>query len=225
MRSIIAFLAALLIHSGSNPMLLPREVDAETVRVVMQIGLGPRALAAAGVSAEEAASLLTRVDQDPSTRAAYVTAADNLSSARTALAAAIEAARSDPASQSLRQAATAAAASVASARQSLTQAASGLVSVAVAGLPDGAATRLAVCRQTRHHRVPPALWTASLSAAEWDRLELALIAERRAQRLNVAVPEDAAQLLAQCRAQPQVVQAQQNIDASLAAIESTFSPR
>lgn len=227
MRSLLAFLAAFLLNFGSptRPSPILFEVSTETVRLVIQVGLGPEALAAAGVTAQESADLLARVEQDPSIRAAFIAATEERGSAHTAAAAAIEAARADPGNESLRRVAVAAAASTAAAQQAVTQAASGVVAVAVAGLPEVAATRLATYRQTRIYRVPAAMWAASQAADEWEGLELALIAERRAQRLNVTVPESAAQLLAQCRAQAQVVQAQQNIDASIVAIQAVFAAR
>lgn len=62
------------------------------------------------------------------------------------------------------------------------------------------------------------------SAEEWDLIENALKAEARAQRLQSALDEAQAALLAAVRSEAAVVAAEANLAGSLEAVRSAFVP-
>lgn len=70
--------------------------------------------------------------------------------------------------------------------------------------------------------VPPEFWTLSLNEEGWTTLEEALVAERRASRLGTALPSDISKLLANYRADPEVVIAQKGLDDNLELIEQVW---
>jgi hypothetical protein len=64
---------------------------------------------------------------------------------------------------------------------------------------------------------------SELTDAQWDAVERALRAERRAARLSETLDHDYAQLLANVRSDVDVVDAQYQLAANLNAVELVFS--
>lgn len=217
------FVAALLVHTGGSfPQRGQMENRGVAVRALLEAGLSAEVLAAAGVTAGEVEAAIDAAAESAGERAAFDAAHQSRAAALAAVRVAVEAARSDPSSEQARQALADASNALASAKQVLEQSRAALLALAAAEFSPACASRLSACREVAARKIPPAMRAASLSAAEWEAVELAIIAERRAVRLDGPVPTDAAELLSSVRAQAAVVTAQQAVDVSLASIEAVL---
>jgi hypothetical protein len=98
-----------------------------------------------------------------------------------------------------------------------------LLAAATLNLPEAGVQKLNIFRQSEGRRVPAEFRVKSLTAEQWDNVESALIAERRAQRMGQTLDPEVAALLTSLRGDVEVIQAASNLQATLAQDQALFA--
>jgi hypothetical protein len=213
--AVVAILFSGSVHSR------PEGDESSTKIALVQVGLSPVALAAAGVSPDEYLNIVGRLT-DTSLPSQMLDACSQAARSRADAQALQETARIRVRDQSQETQLEAAQVAIAVATDTERQRTLELVQSATSGLSEGQRARLTAATQNGQMQVPPAMRVATLNAEEWPKLELAVIAERRATRTRTRVSRDAAELLSRVRSQSAVVQAQVDIDRFAAGIEAAL---
>lgn len=89
-------------------------------------------------------------------------------------------------------------------------------------VPSAAVTALAIWRDSSHRNVPSEFRVLNLSDQQWNAIERALRAEKRAIRVGETLAAEHAQVLADVRSDVAVVNAQYALTSHLAAVETVF---
>jgi hypothetical protein len=193
-----------------------------TVAAAAHIAITPESLVVAGIDAEAASLILTRIDAAGGLRADLATQeqlAAQCGNALTAIREMLTEAPDDPQLLSQQQDLAQQFEAVQGQLQQLRQA---LVEAATEGLPSEAIERLAIWQDGASYRVGPEFRTKVRTPQEWQAIELALRAEARAARLAETLFPEHADLLAQVRAEVGVIQATLDLQSNLAEMTAVF---
>lgn len=107
-------------------------------------------------------------------------------------------------------------------RQAIAASQQALLAAVTNGLPAEALGRLALIRAGLERQVPTEFMAKSRSETEWHALELAIVAEARSQRTGKPPPPEVVALLAQTRAEPEVMAAAERLNTDLAPVKQAF---
>jgi hypothetical protein len=183
------------------------------------IGAGPEGLAAADVSAPEAARMLKALEPAEGDRPTALRR--HLAQLGHERSAVVEALRASPADAPLAQRLGQLDQDLAAAEAELAQAREDLAATVLAPLSDEQRQRLATVRAVAGFRVPTA-WKAEGAAADWHEVELASVADRRAQR-HGGVVAGSARAPRPLRGSPAVAQAQVFFAARIQELRALFA--
>ena len=185
-----------------------RPALAQNVRGVWaEIGITPESVVIADLDAQSAMVILGRVESAVALRAslsAQHDAADTVAATITELSELMLNAAAD---EDLQQEYEAAVATLAAGQQQITALREALFDLALDGFPAPKIQRITVWRQGAPYRVQREFRAKELEHDTWKAIERALRAERRANRLGEELDEEPAQLLADIRSDPAVVEA------------------
>lgn len=187
-----------------------------------EANIAPEAIAASGLQAfgDEIVQNLTGADGEylaiAQLRAQLTEATHTLTQMSQVLA-------RDPSDVEARQQYAAAQSQIANLRAEITTARQTLFMLVTTTLSTEDRQKLEIFRLSTGRVVSPAFRVKSRTDAQWLDIERALIAERRAQRLGQPVPSAAQSLLAAVRAEPEVVQAQANLELHFADVQAAFA--
>lgn len=194
-----------------------------TVRATADVGISAETLCACGASAAQVEQVLARVQAASSERA-------GMASARTALAAAARAlsmldaqVQSDPLNLDFQQQRDAAEALLQSRQASLEQARETLRQAATVDLTPAQAEALSRLIRQGGMRAPTAFRAGNWTPEQRKLIEIALVAEQRAQSDVTSLPDEVTQLLAESRADTAVMIAAQSLSANLPQFQAVFS--
>jgi len=191
--------------------------------VAASIGLNPEAMAAAGLSAQQASTVIANLATSSALVSELQNADISATSAASTLTTAQEQARGPFATE---QSPAAVAAAVAAFEQAIAvreEARIALVNAATAGLTSEAKARLAAITAASLHSVPTSFMVLTRTPEEWTTIEEALRAEARATRMEMTLAESHASLLAGTRADAGVIAAQASLTSNLAAIAAVVA--
>jgi hypothetical protein len=205
-------------HSDPPPI---GAMDALAVDLA-QLELSPEAVSASGLH-NSLQTLLDQVEQATTLRQTLAAKRDALGTASQAVSA-LEAAmgQSDGNAELLAQY-QAATAQLQTLRGELTTLDGQLLAAATLNLPGTDVQKLNIFRQSEGRRVPPEFRVKLLTSEQWDDVESALIAERRAQRMGHELDPEAASLLGALRIDAEVIQAASNLQATLVQDQALFA--
>lgn len=196
----------------------------EALEVAAHLGVTPAALAVAGFDAEDAGSLLDRLDAVSPTREQLGAALD----ARDEAAAEVSSLRSrlliGAIDQETQEAYAQAAANLAVAESLAAQRLGSLWSIAMLNVAGPDVDAVETFRAVIGRRVPAEFGAIERTDHEWNAIERALRAEARVQRLGGELAQEHAALLAAIREDEAVIAAQSAIAGNLAAIRTLLDP-
>lgn len=186
-----------------------------------EIGITPESVVIADLDTESAMVILGRVQSAVALReslAAEHETADSVASTITELS---ELMLNDV-DEDLQQEYEAAVATLAARQQQITALREGLFDLALDGFPAPKIQRITVWRQGSPYRVQRKFRAKELEHDTWKAIERALRAERRAIRIGEELDEVPAQLLADIRSDPAVVEAGIRLEANFEAMKLLF---
>ncbi len=189
--------------------------------VCAEIGITPESVVIADLDAQSAMVILGRVESAVALRASLAAehdAADAVAATITELSQLML----NDADEDLRQEYEAAVATLAAGRQQITALREALFDLALDGFPAPKILRITVWRQGSRYRVRRAFRAKELEHDTWKAIERALRAERRAIRVGVDLDEEPAQLLADIRSDPAVVEAGIRLEANFDPMKVVF---
>lgn len=189
--------------------------------VCAEIGITPESVVIADLNAQSAMVILGRVESAVALReslAAEHDAADAVAATITELS---ELMLND-ADEDVQQEYDAAVATLAAGQQQITALREALFDLALDGFPAPKIQRITVWRQGSPYRVQRAFRAKELEHDTWKAIERALRAERRADRTGVDLDEEPAQLLADIRSDPAVVEAGIRLEANFDPMKVVF---
>lgn len=192
-------------------------------RVAARLGLTPRAAAAGGLAPAQASTVITRLGA-PGALDSLVSADAQVETLAAQVQTLASQVADQPGNPVFLQQYSAARSSLADARQLLAQRFANLRAQVCEGVPSATLQNVVLCAQRANHRFPTPFAVAPLTPVQRLRAERAIVAERRSQRMGTPMPPEEATFLAQVRARPEVVQAQQALAANLQAMQSTLNP-
>jgi hypothetical protein len=208
-------------HARALPPLDP----AATLAAASEIGVGPEALACAGLNADAGGALLDRVSRAGDVVATLAAAHAQADSLSVAYAGIVEQLRVTPDDADLQAALASTADSLAAARSAITGGQSSLLQAATDGLSSEAIAKLGNYIAASARAVPCPFRVESHTDDEWAGIEKALVAESRALRLNAQPADAPAALLSGVRSDPAVAQAVTSFDGNIAALRAVFQPQ
>ncbi len=193
-----------------------------TMGVWAEIGITPESVVIADLDAQSAMVILGRVEAAVALReslAAEHDAADAVAATITELSELMLNAAAD---EDLQQEYEAAVATLAAGQQQITALREALFDLALDGFPTSKIQRITVWQQGSPYRVQRAFRAKELEHDTWKAMERALRAERRAIRLGEELDEEPAQLLADIRSDPAVVEAGIRLEANFDPMKVVF---
>jgi hypothetical protein len=188
---------------------------------IADAGLCPEALAASGCHSATQGILDTLVAADEHA-VALAQKRQQLLEASTSVRDLAAALSLDPESEQLQTQYASALAQQATILQQIAQAQGDLRDLVGEELSPEQAAQLVVWRGSEGRSVPPQFRVAERSGAEWDAIEHALIAERRAQRLGETLAAEHAAVLADVRGEVEVIAAANSLELNLPAVQTAF---
>ncbi len=198
-------------------------VEAESARRrIASLGITPETLALVGCGPSEARAVATRTRENGAALETWETEESDLAQLSRELRPLLEAARSKPFDQDARAAYTTKRRELASARLRLAAARDAVFETVTIGFNADQITVLRRCGARMHTGTPPEFWVVDCSAAEWRKVQLALTAERRAERRGDAVPAEHADVLAAVREQTQVREAARLLEMNCATLRQAL---
>jgi hypothetical protein len=212
-----------VIAAAGLSVLSSTAVAGPTVRAAGEVGITAETLAACGLSATEVQQVLGNVQGATAERAGLASARTSLAAASRGLADIDAQLQSDPLNTTLLEQRTAAAAQLDSARAAFDQAKGALRDAAATGLSSGTVAAFGHCVLQAGLRVPVAMRVVEWTPEQRQAIEAALVAEDRAAANVAPMPQEAAELLAQVRANASVVAAGQAVTNNLAQFQTIFS--
>lgn len=189
--------------------------------VCAEIGITPESVVIADLDAQSAMVILGRVESAVAlceSLAAHHDAADAVAATITELS---ELMLND-ADEDVLQEYEAAVATLAAGQQQITALREALFDFALDGFPAPKIQRITVWRQGSPYRVHRAFRAKELEHDTWKAIERALRAEQRAIRLGQDLEEEPAQLLADIRSDPAVVEAGLRLEANFDQMKVVF---
>ncbi len=187
-----------------------------------EIGITPESVVIADLNAQSAMVILGRVESAVALRESLSSqhnAADAVAATITELSELMLNAAAD---EDLQQEYEAAVATLAAGRQQITALREALFDLALDGFPAPKIQRITVWRQGSPYRVRRAFRAKELEHDTWKAIERALRAERRAIRVGEDLDEEPAQLLADLRSDPAVVEAGIRLEANFDSMKLVF---
>lgn len=194
-----------------------------TVRAAADVGITADTLCASGISVSQAEQVLARVQAATAERASLAIARTAYAAAARELSALHAQIQADPLNLDLQQLRDSAEALVLSRQASLDNAREALRQAVTTDLQPAQAetlTRL-VCQGSM--RAPTSLRAGNWTSEQRKLIEIALVAEQRAQSDVTSLPAEVAQLLAEARADAAVLIAAQSLSANLSQFRAVFS--
>lgn len=198
-------------------------IGAAAVAHAASLGLTSETLAAAGLSGQQATTLLGAIAESDTLTVDLTNAETAASSAGAALTAAQEALRSSAGTEGEPEAVATAQAAFDQALAACATARTALFNAATAGLSSETKAKLAALSTGLVHNVPREFTVLTMSPEQWVSVEAALRAERRATRLSTTLAEEHATLLSSIRTNENVAAALTNLNNGLGAVETAFA--
>ncbi len=192
-----------------------------TITVAAEIGITPKSLVVADAE-EHANTVLTLVVSAPDLRATLDTARSELNTAAMASRMATRASAEHPGDSDLAAAYQTARAVLETKRSAYTTARNGLFAHVTAGLSDAQRTYLVRWQSSARFRVPDSFRVLQRTDEHWKAIGRALRAERRAAKRGDQLDPAMASLLANIRAEFDVIAAQNRLLAYLPQVETVF---
>jgi hypothetical protein len=196
--------------------------DLASAAIADRIGLTPEVLLASGLTPTDGGVLAARIRDAADQRAQLDAAEGALAVATQQVSTAESQLTTNPSNPTAVSAAQDARARVRAARETLRNAKSAVFAAATAGLSAETVAAIKTCRAASGRHVPAEFMAAHCDATAWPAIESAVVAEQRAVQRGEAVPDPAASLLQQIRAQPAVMQAAQAIANQLGAMRDAL---
>jgi hypothetical protein len=222
-------ISATIVVFAARGLLAPHPVRPDplnTARVVaLDVGICPELLAATGITAEGAASLLARIADAAEATAGLRQAQADAALAATQLAAARDLMSSDGENPERRAELERAEAELARANSQIEASVNTIWTAATAGLEGGTNDLFQSFRFAAGAGVPATWKVCPFDAERWHSVEHALIAERRAARLNQELPQEQSRLLAEVRATGQLIEAEQRFAGLFPQVAEQFVTR
>lgn len=202
---------------GSTAM---ADVTQATISIAHRLVINAESMSAAGVSYVAAAQALDTLQAADDLSWAYLSAIEAVDAATaTVTARHAEAATGDD------DAIVAYAAAQVALSTAVTAAATArdaLIAEVTDALPALQAAKLAAYQAASDEKVPPAYRVATYTAAEWDAIEVALRAEKRATRKGTELADEHEAVLLDVRANPQVIAAEASLLIMLPEMKTIF---
>lgn len=189
--------------------------------VCAEIGITPESVVIADLDAQSGTVILGRVESAVALRASLAAEHDAADAVAATITELSELMLND-ADEDAQQEYEAAVATLAAGQQQITALRTALFDLALDGFPAPKIQRITVWRQGAAYRVQRKFRAKELEHDTWKAIERALRAERRAIRLGEDVDEEPAQLLADIRSEPAVVEAGIRLDANFEAMKLLF---
>ena len=195
---------------------------AQTVTgVCAETGITPESVVIANLDAQSATVILGRVQSAVALRESLSSQHDAADAVAATITELSELMLND-ADEDLQQEYEAAVATLAARQQQITALREGLFDLALDGFPAPKIQRITVWRQGSPYRVQRKFRAKELEHNTWKAIERALRAERRAIRTGEDLDEEPAQLLADIRSDPAVVEAGIPLQANFEAMKLLF---
>lgn len=199
-----------------------RPVLAQNVRGVWaEIGITPESVVIADLNAQSTMVILSRVESAVALRESLSSQHDAADAVAATITELSELMLND-ADEDLQQEYEAAVATLAAGQQQITALREALFDFALDGFPAPKIQRITVWRQGSPYRVQRKFRAKELERDTWKAIERALRAERRAIRVGEDLDEEPAQLLADIRSDPAVVEAGIRLEANLDSMKLVF---
>lgn len=189
--------------------------------VCAEIGITPESVVIADLNAQSAMVILGRVESAVTLRESLSSQHDAADAVAATITELSELMLND-ADEDLQQQYEAAMATLAAGQLQITTLREALFDLALDGFPAPKIQRITVWRQGSPYRVQRAFRAKELEHDTWKALERALRAERRAIRLGEELDEEPAQLLADIRSGPAVVEAGIRLEVNFEAMKVVF---
>lgn len=187
-----------------------------------EIGLTPEGIVVSGLSGSVSA-IAQRLASAQNVCAQILDRRQALSVAQASVAALEAAIRNDPTNQSLRGQYDQANNQVQSTQASLTSARTQLFTTVLGDAAPQSLAMLQTFQQSAGRVAPPAFRIRPRTDTQWHAIEVAIVAERRAQRRGTALGEEHAALLTAVRAEPEVLAAQNALDQHLVSVRAELN--
>lgn len=185
-----------------------------------ELGVCPESAIVAGV--ENIAPILNAIDAESGLQQSLASHREALLTASTNVTALWQALEIDSENQSLHSQYESAVAAKLSAQTQISVALQALFEAATENLSEQQVQRLTNWRLSQGRKVPPEFRIKQRTDQDWMNLEIALIAEKRAMRLGTALNEAQAELLADARADLEVIEAATALQNELPLMEAQF---
>lgn len=173
---------------------------------VVAIGITPEAIAATGAQPSMAA-ILTNLESSAPLRSTLQAAREEAMHTNQLLADLSTALAKQPEDDRLLLRRREALHRAATAQRAMTSAEDALFEAAVRALPASQVDRLRACRESMGRNIPPEFCTVRRTHQQWDALEAAISAERRAKYLNQPLDVAHQRVLDDARSQIEVIEA------------------
>ena len=213
-------LALLVQIAGSSSWCL--WTQGPTVLAAAEIGLSAETLCACGASSVQVEALLNTIRAASQERFAIASTRSAVASAARVLVVIEAQLASDPLNQSLRSQRAAAESALSTAKDAHEHAKTTRRQSAMNDLGPSQSEALFRLIRNGSMRAPLAIKVGAWTPLMSKRIEAALIAEQRSLAAIASMPEGAANLLAEVRADPAVVAAAQSLSTNLSAIRAVF---
>lgn len=187
-----------------------------------EIGITPESVVIADLDAQSAMMILGRVQSAVALRESLSSQHDAADAVAAAITELSELMLNAAADEDLQQEYEAAVATLAAGQQQITALREALFNLALDGFPAPKIQRITVWRQGAPYRVQRPFRAKELEHDAWKAIERALRAERRAIRLAEDLDEEPAQLLADIRSDPAVVEAGIRLEANFDPMKLLF---
>jgi len=190
--------------------------------MAQEVGLSPIALAASGVTAIEAATMLATLEQAVAARSELLQAKAAVEAAHGLLDASVAQLQADPSNIELRQIHDTRRIEFRAAGQLVESKRTSLRELAVGGLTPQTQGRIARFVARAGFKIPNHFRLAEIPETRLAALEQAVLRRQRAERTSTALAPGHSELLALVEADSEVVAAQQRLSTTLSAIQQVF---
>jgi hypothetical protein len=215
---VVTAFVALTEHPDPHTQSIDRRV------ALAEIGLGASDLAAVGLQASAVSELLDQLDQQHQTFAAMATAKNALLTATEQVTSLGQQLAKNPLNQEIRAQYNGAIQASEAAKSQVSSLRNDLFGAVTDGLASSTIQRLSALRQSSARKVPVEFRVVSRTDSHWQAIELALIAEARAQRMGDTLAGESASLLANVRMELDVAEAALSLQSNLSAVQQLLNP-
>lgn len=217
---LIAGVGPFAASAGRAAVLLPPGL-ADAAR---EVGITPATLVACGFTQAQGAALVGRLADAEGLQAQLAAAHASLEATTQQYTELRRQRLADPTNESLATQLQNARQLVDNCEQSISDARAQMWGAALSGVSQALVARLTNCQAGADHNAPPEFWVVQRTADDWASLEAALTVERRCVRIGGAVPNEVSGLLAEARAQADVVAAHAGLQMNVPAMQALFQP-